>query len=480
MPTQPFPHRALPRLFTRLTPPQTLVASFLGMILIGALLLCLPAASRSGQSVGFLNALFTATSANCVTGLVVVNTLEHWTVFGKAVILALIQLGGLGLVAVLTISMVVLRRRISLRSRRVIQASFNQESVGGMVRLVRMVILTTAVFEGAGAALLTIGFYTWPPGGVPLGFGQALGKGIFHAISAFCNAGFDVLGPYSLMPYAANPFILITIMVLIVAGGLGFIVWAELLSRPKREDPIKKHWRLRTQLRHLSLHTKLALSITGALIAAGVGLFLLLEWDNPGTMGGMPPGQKALAALFQSVTLRTCGFDAIGQGELTDTSKAVSCLFMLVGGSPAGTAGGFKTVTLGVILASMLSALRGRNSIEAAGRTLPLEMLQKSLTVVSLLLATTFLSTLLLHFTEAGSPFPHTIIDLFFESASATGTVGLSTGITPYLSSAGKGVLSACMFIGRLSPVTVAVALSMRYSRMGGQYAYPAERVIIG
>ncbi len=457
----------------RPAPPQAISLSFAAMILVGAVLLNLPIASQSGESVGFINALFTATSANCVTGLVVVNTLEHWTLFGKLVILVLIQLGGLGLMTLMTLAMVFLRRRISLENRLIIQASFNQDNVGGMVRLVRKVIGVTLCFEGVGAILLAAGFYFSAP---RMSFVEALGKGVFHAVSAFCNAGFDLIGPNSLIPYQDNFYICLIIMALIVAGGLGFMVWGELLTRPKRRGQrgLYRKWIF------LSLHSKLALTVTAALLLLGLGLFLLFEWSNPATLGPLGVPQKMLAAMFQSVTLRTSGFDTIGQGGLTAPSQLLSCVFMFIGGSPAGTAGGIKTVTIGIILVAMHSLFRGRQRLEVFGRTLPLDLLQKALTVVSAMLIIVVGATFLLFYTEQNSVFPHSMLDLLFESASATGTVGLTTGITPYLSSAGKVVLTICMFLGRLGPVTAVVSLNMRLRKGVADIEYPSERVIIG
>ncbi len=459
----------------RLNPPQTITLSFALMILTGAVLLSLPIASQDGQSVGFLNALFTATSANCVTGLVVVNTLTHWTMFGKVVILLLIQMGGLGFITLLTIGMVFLKKAISLENRLIIQASFNQDNVGGMVRLVRRVVGFALGFEAVGAVLLSLGFYFSAP---RMSLGRAIWSGVFHAISAFCNAGFDIIGPDSLAPYRGNVFINLVFIALLVAGGLGFIVWSDLFTRPKIHMRRKRGFLQRWYF--LSLHSKVVISVTVILLVSGTLFFLVFEWMNPKTLGPLPVGEKLLAAFFQSATLRTCGFATINQGGLTEPSQLLSSLLMCVGGSPAGTAGGMKTVTVGVVAISMLSALRGKSHIEAFGRTLPLELLQKALSVATAFLLVVVLSTFLLCFTESASPFPHTAMDLLFESASAAGTVGLTTGITPYLSSAGKIIITICMFLGRLSPVTVAVALSMRMNSGSNNVGYPSERVIIG
>lgn len=458
------------RLF-HLSPSQGIALSFAVMIFAGAALLNLPYASRNGQSVGFLNALFTATSANCVTGLVVVDTASHWTPFGKGVILVLIQLGGLGFFSIFTSGLILFHRRVSLRNRMVIQASFNQENMGGMVRLVRDVVRVTLWAEGLGAVLLTLIFVLE---------GQTLGRawilGCFHSISAFCNAGFDIIGAQSLAPYRNHWPLNLVIVGLIVAGGLGFPVWSELKNSRRRSGG----HRLRFRWTHLSLHSKLALCMTGGLLILGTGLFLLLEWSNPETLGPVPWHEKILAALFQSATLRTCGFYTVPQAGLTDLSKVFSCLFMIIGGSPAGTAGGIKTVTVGVILVAMLSALRGRRDMTAFGRSLPLELLQKALTVTCTLLLVVFGATTILYFSERGIAFEHNALDLFFETSSAAGTVGISTGITPFLSPTGKVVVTLCMFLGRLSPITIVVALNMRLRKQEPLFHYPEERVIVG
>ncbi len=460
-----------------LTPAQAMVLSFAGMILAGAGLLCLPFASVEGVEVGFLDALFTAVSANCVTGLVTYNTAATWTAFGKAVILVLIQLGGLGFFTVLSLALAVFRRRISLRNRLAVQATFNQDNMGDMGRLVKRVVKITLVAEATGAVLLALAFYVQPPPGAHASLGNALVNGVFHAVSAFCNAGFDILGPDSLVPYAANPAVNAIIMALIVSGGLGFVVWTDMADGLHASR--KKSFR--GWLAHLSVHSKMALVVTAFLILFGAAAFLAAEYNNPGTLGAMPLWEKVQAAFFQSVTLRTAGFNSIPQGNLTDASKFLSSLLMMIGGSPAGTAGGFKTVTLGVIAFTVFSLVRGRHDIEAFGRRLPLELLQKALTVFCLLIGIVLLSTFILCFTEANAGYPHTFMDLLFETASGAGTVGVSTGITPHLTSAGKVVLILCMFLGRLGPTTVAIALTYRHQGAGmGAASFPKEKVIIG
>ena len=455
-----------------LTPSQTIMVGFALMISIGTLLLSLPAASRSGESVGLLNALFTATSSNCLVGLVVVNTMAHWTWFGKIVILALIQFGALGFVTLMTLVMLATHRQITLRYRQVIQASFIQDSIGGMVKLVKRVILITVFFEAIGAVLLAVSFYT----GSSMTLWESAYQGIFHSISAFCNAGVDNIGTESLAPFQSSIPVNLTVMALIVAGGLGFTVWSEIVDTVK--NPHKKS--LRQQIIHLSLHSKIVFVVTGVLILLGAAFFLCLEWSNPETLGALPPWQKVQAALFQSVTLRTTGFSTISQDGLTEASLSFSGVLMMIGGSSVGTAGGIKTVTVGVIIFAMLSVLKGHNKLEAFGRTMPLELLQKALTVVTTMLIVVFISTFLLLFTEQANPYPHTFFDLLLESCSAASTTGISMGITSHLSAAGKIVIIICMYMGRLSPLMLVVSLNMRlHTHMDGIH-FPKERVIIG
>lgn len=460
------------RLHLRLTPPRAIMIGFAIMILIGALLLTLPIATASGESTSFLDALFTATSANCVTGLVLVNTVDYWSIFGKIVILLLIECGALGFMTILTLVLMLVRKNISLKNRLVIQASFNQNSIGGMVRLVKRVVIITLSFQAVGALLLAISFYASADMAVP----EAIFNGIFHSISAFCNAGFDNIGAQSLMPFVTNPAINFLIMALIISGGLGFTVWIEIFEKIRN----RKHQSLRLRINHLSLHAKIAISVTAVLIIGGMLIFMLFEWNNPGTIGNLSAPEKIQASLFQSVAVRTAGFFSIDQGALTDVSKFFSSLLMLIGGSPVSTAGGIKTVTIGVIFFTMLSVIRGRNRIEAFGRTIPFEIMQKALMIVSAFLIMVLSATFILHFAEANNPISNNFIDLFYEVCSASGTVGLTTGLTPALSPLGKIIIIFCMYFGRLSPITIAVGLSLKlHNNMDGT-TLPEEKVFIG
>ncbi|NJP40675.1 Trk family potassium uptake protein [Oscillospiraceae bacterium HV4-5-C5C] len=454
----------------RLTPPQIIVLSFALIILGGSFLLLLPPARQPGVSVSLIDALFTATSAVCVTGLVTVNTAATWSVFGKVVLLLLIQTGGLSLVTLFSFFMVNLGKRLSLQDRLTIQAAYNQTTLGGLTHLVRLAVKVTLLCEAGGALLLTLSFrqqgYTWLRAG---------GYGLFHSVSAFCNAGFDILGPDSLLPYAGNRSLLLILMLLIIAGGLGFVVWGELLRR------WATLWSPRRQARaRLSLHSRLVLLMTGLLLAGGTLLIYAAERHNPATLGELPAGQRWWSSLFQSVTLRTAGFAAMPQSALTESGKLLSSLLMLIGGSPGGTAGGIKTVTIAILLCDSWSTLMGRRRTEAFHRSIANPTVKKALAITMLMSLLLALATGLLSLTEAQMPYPHAWLDLLYETASALGTVGLSTGLTPYLSPAGKIILMLCMFIGRIGPITLLVSLSRRYRENDDLLEYPEEDVVIG
>jgi trk system potassium uptake protein TrkH len=454
----------------KFSPPHVIVASFLLVIGIGAVLLTLPLASGNGNSLGFLDALFTATSATCVTGLVVRTTFDTWSWFGKLIILVLIQIGALGYLTILNLVILLFKKKLSLKNELIIRSSFNQESIGGMEKLVKNVVLFSFIFEISGAIFLFFAFYfnaRMPPF-------EALYQGVFHSISAFCNAGFDNLGPVGLMPYQTAVMINSVIMLLIIAGGLGFPVLIEIASM------LKKTPQTRSAFRAFSVHTKIALVVTIILIVAGALFFAFFEWNNPRTIANLSAPDKIVASLFQSVTLRTAGFNTVDQGGLTDISKLFSCLLMIIGGSPAGTAGGIKTVTLGVLFFSMLSVLRGKRYIEAFGRTLPVDLLQKALTVTCALFLVVLFSTIILCSSENNEDVYHPFLDIFVEVCSAAGTVGVSAGITPTLTNIGKIVMMVCMFIGRLGPVAIVVALNMKLEANFANQKYLDGQVIIG
>ncbi len=454
------------RLSWNLRPTQILVLGFIALIILGTILLNLPAASNNHQSIGLIDALFTATSAVCVTGLVVVNTAAHWTVFGKFVIIILIQIGGLGFMTIATSLFMILGRKIGLKDRMIIQEALNQYSIAGMVRLTRNIIFGTFMIEGVGALLLSIKFVPeYGMKGIPLG--------IFHSISAFCNAGFDIIGDSSLSPYLGDVLVNFTVMLLIILGGLGFTVWIDTINTSKKT--IENGWGFKTWFRHLSLHTKLVYVATSVLIVGGFIFFFAVEGFNDQTLGLLSFKDKFLGALFQSVTTRTAGFNTMPIDKMTDASKFVSLLFMFIGGSPAGTAGGVKTITIVVLFMEVMSTVRGSQDAEAFGKRIPPSTVKRALAVIIISLGVLMLVTTILSLTEVGG-----FMDIFFEAVSGFATVGLTLGQTGKLSTIGKLVMSVTMFIGRLGPITMAVAFSLRSGRKKANIRLPEEKVMVG
>ncbi|PKM68492.1 MAG: Trk family potassium uptake protein [Firmicutes bacterium HGW-Firmicutes-2] len=454
------------QLDVNLKPTQVLVLGFLILIFLGAICLSLPMASVSGTSTGFVDALFTATSAVCVTGLVVVNTASHWTPFGKVIILMLIQIGGLGFMTIASTIFMILGRKISLRDRMMIQESLNQNTLSGMVRLTKNIIIGTLIIEAVGALFLSLKF-------VPEYGSKGVFYSIFHAISAFCNAGFDIIGNNSLMPYVGSVTINFTVMALIIIGGLGFTVWMDVIKVTNKELRIgmkPKRW-----FRHLRLHTKLVLVITASLIMGGFIFFFFLEGFNEATLGNLPLKDKVLGAMFQSVTTRTAGFNTIDNSAMTDVSKFVTILLMFIGGSPAGTAGGIKTVTMGVIFFEVLSVVRGKDDAEAFNRRIPRNTIKRALAVIMISLSVVMGVTMLLTITESGG-----FMDILFEAVSGFATVGLSLGETQRLTQVGKLIMSMTMFIGRLGPITMAVALTLKHEKKKINIRKPEEKVMVG
>ena len=450
--------RRIGRPFRAMKPGRLIVLVFLGMILLGAGLLCLPAASRSGQPTDFLTSLFTATSATCVTGLIRVDTGTHWSMFGQAVILILIQVGGLGFMTIACLFFFALRRKIGLRQRMVIAQALGSDSYSGLVSLVRNILRGTAAVEGAGALIL---FFRFLP---EFGFGRALWYGVFHSVSAFCNAGFDVLADVdvggSLCRYVSDPVVNLTIMALIVIGGLGFAVWGDI-----------RHNR---RFSRMQVYTRLVILITLVLIFGGAGIIAALEWNNPGTIGGMTVPQKLLAVLFHSVTLRTAGFASFDQNALRDVTKAFCDMLMLVGGSSGSTAGGVKTVTVGVILLATWSTARGRSDVRVMRRTIPQRAVSSALALFILVLAISMFGALFLCVTDGVS-----LENAVYETISALCTVGLTTGITPTLSAASQIVLIILMFFGRLGIMTISVGF-MAADPAGDRVKYAETKIMIG
>ena len=456
----------------RFTPAHIIVFSFLIIIFIGTMLLNLPIASKNGESIGFIDAMFTATSAVCVTGLVVVNTFYHWSLFGKIIILFLIQIGGLGFMSLFTLILIVLGKKITLRSRLLIQESFNLSTFKGMVMFLKKIIKVTFLIEGLGAIILSAVF-------IPkYGFLNGIFKGIFHSVSAFCNAGFDILGENSLIPYKTNYIINITIMALVVLGGIGFTVLLDIGKYFKYK--LAKLRKKKVELFVMTVHSKLALTMTAILILLGAILTFFIEYKNPDTLLHLRLDQKILASTFQSVTLRTAGFDAIGQADLNYGSKFLAIFLMLIGGSPGGTAGGIKTVTISALVLAVISVVKGKDCITAFKKTISVSTIQKALSIVTMMMGFVFIATIILTMTEKGIGIQFEFIDTLYEVASALGTVGLSTGVTPTLSIVGKLVIMLCMFIGRLGPITIILALSFRKLNKKNIIHYPEEKIIVG
>lgn len=435
-----------------LNPAQTIIAGFATIILVGAVLLSLPISSAAGKSTPFLTALFTATSAACVTGLVVVDTGTYYSVFGQLVILVLIQLGGLGYMTVATLMALIVGRRIGLRERIILQESHDLYTMGGVVRFTRNIVLVTAAIEVVGALLLSVRF-------VPdMGVVRGLYAGIFHSVSAFNNAGFDIMGGFrSLTGYAADLPVTLVIAGLIITGGLGFIVLTDLATRPRR----------------LSLHSRIVVATSGALIGLGIVLIMLLEYSNPNTLEPLSPVRQLLAAFFQSVTPRTAGFNTIDIAQLREPTLMLLIALMFIGASPGGTGGGIKTTTFVAPMAVIVSMLRGRTDPELLGRRLPPVVVYKAVTIA--LVAVAFVVTMgtTLSFVERID-----FVPALFEVTSAFGTVGLSTGITPDLTTAGRVLVMVTIFVGRVGLLTVAFALTRRQQAMN--YRYPEERILIG
>ncbi len=459
-------------IFSNFGPAKSLVIGFAMLIILGTLLLMLPFASQEAGSAGLATSLFTATSAVCVTGLVVVNTLANWTLFGKIVIILLIQIGGLGFMSVVTGLFLFLGKKITLKDRILIKESYNQPEITGMVKFVKNVFKGTFIIEGIGAFFLAIIFLL--EGG---SFFGSIGKGIFISISAFCNAGFDIIGAESLTPYQFNLFFNLVVMLLIIIGGIGFAVWVDVAGI---REVFNKKIQFNIFIKRLTLHTKIVVIISTFLILSGTLFTFFVEYNNVDTIGSMTLVDKILTSSFQAVTLRTAGFNTIDLSSLKDSTKLFYMIQMFIGGSPGGTAGGVKTATIGVVIISIISAIKGRNRLEIFKRSLKVELLFKSLTVIILNLTVILVGTMILSISEVNMPSNIGFIELFFEVSSAVGTVGLTLGVTPYLSSVGQLVIGLCMFIGRLGPITIAVAFAVGGSGEDAIIFYPEEKIIVG
>lgn len=445
-----------------LSPTHIILLSFLITIFVGSLLLSLPISTKSGAPVPYVDALFTATTATCITGLVTLPTASTWSLFGQIVILVMIQIGGVGVVTVISGIMRIAHRKMGINDRLVIQDAFNLNTMSGLAKFVKNVLLGTFIIEGIGALLYMIAF-------VPKFGAKGVWISIFNSVSAFCNAGIDIIGENSLCDYATNPLVNAVTAALIVVGGIGFIVWWDLLRAIKMSSPKNRRF-----LRHLSLHSKIAISATLGLILVGGLLIFAFEYSNPLTIGNMGLFDKLQVSFFQSVTTRTAGFASVPQENLTNASTILSMVLMSIGGSPVGTAGGIKTVTVAVLICSAFATIRNKKDTTLFGRQVANDSIRKAVAIVSCFFVICILATLLLVATNDIS-----IVDALYETVSGVATVGLSRNITPSLNTFGKIIIIITMYLGRVGPISLAVALG---SKKNGQniVTEPIEEISIG
>ncbi|WP_253200785.1 TrkH family potassium uptake protein [Clostridium sp. CF012] len=440
------------------TPVQILALGFAVVIFIGAILLSLPIASQSGKITPFIDCLFTSTSAVCVTGLVTVDTGTHWTYFGKTVIMLLIEIGGLGFMSVTTLVFLILGKRITLKGRLIMQEAMNVNSLQGLVKMAKYVLIFTFSVEGIGAVLFSTQF-------IPeFGIAKGIYYSIFHAVSSFCNAGFDLMGNFSsVTAYANNSVVILTISALIAVGGLGFYVWAEIYN----SKGINK----------LSLHSRIVIYTTLVLIIGGAILMYIFEMNNPDTMQGMSIKGKFLSSIFASVSPRTAGFNSIPLDKMTTAGKFLTIILMFIGGSPGSTAGGIKTTTAVLLFMTVVSVVRGRDDTEIFQKRINKDVVYKAfvITILSLLLVITV--TMILSITEQkGIPFEY----FLYEATSAFATVGLTLGLTTKLTFAGKVVIALTMYAGRVGLLTIILALAKTKSSKSGTIKYPEGKILIG
>lgn len=452
---------------TRWNTLRVTAAGFLGVILIGAVLLYLPASNT--QPIAFTDALFTSATSVCVTGLVTVVPASQFTLFGKIILLLLIQIGGLGVIACGTLFLFLLNRKITIQERVVLKEAYGADRLGGIVKLVKRVILGTFAVEGAGAVLYAFQF-------IPeYGLVRGIGYSIFHAVSAFCNAGIDILGSSSLSGYVTNPIVNVTTILLIILSGIGFTVWFDVIDNNRRlvRGEVPKRWWF-TRLR---LQSKLAIIMTVILILAGTIFVFLAEYSNPETIGELNMGQKLMASVFQSVTTRTAGFFTVSQGALHTESKLFCAILMFIGGSPGGTAGGVKTTTFAMLFLACLTFVRGGNDTECMGKKITVANFRTGFAVVMVAFAVFITGTIAVLFLEPDSILLENVI---YETASAVGTVGLTADLTPRLCRASQYVLMVMMYIGRLGPLTMALMFAGKTHPRDRIRSLPEEQIMVG
>ncbi len=423
---------------------QLIPLSFLIAIIIGTVILMLPVSTADGKGTDVITALFTATTSLCVTGLVVVDTYAYWSLFGKIIILIMIQLGGLGIITVMSVMMLAVHRKMTLGHMVVLHDAFNLSTISGLKRFLAKVFLSTLAVEGLGGIIYCIRF-------IPqFGVGKGIWYSFFTAISAFCNAGIDIIGPNSLIDYNTDYLIIFNTSMLIILGGLGYVVWFDIAGT--FINGIRKKYSFGLICKRFSEHTKLVLNLTFFLLLFGtVGIFVM-EYTNSETIGNMGIGGKLLNSFFQSVTFRTAGFAAVPQSSLTNGSCALGLLLMFVGGSPVGTAGGVKTITFFVVVLNAVSYIRSRKETVVFSRRISDELIQKSTAILTVSFAITFIMLVLLLTTNKVD-----MVDALYETFSATATVGLSRSLTPTLNPVGKIIIIICMYLGRIGPISMAL-----------------------
>ncbi len=442
----------------QLSATRVIALTFLLIIVFGALLLCLPVASRSGKSCGFLDALFTATSATCVTGLTRFDTWSQFSGFGQIVVICLIQVGGLGFMSVATMLVFLMRRKVGLKQRMVIAQSLSVSDMDGVVRLQKWVLIGSFSIEAVGALLLTLRFLP------EYGFLTALKWGVFHAVSAFCNAGFDIFGQISpgtsLMIFQSDPVVLLTLSALVILGGLGFLVWQDVMTA--------------RQFKKMTIYTRLVLLATVTLLLSGMAAVALTEWNNPDTLGSMPVADKLLNSFFQSVTLRTAGFFSFDQAAMSDGTKAICAVLMLVGGSSGSTAGGIKTVTVMVLLLFLMSRARNKSSVTVFKRTIPSAQVLDAMTITGIVAGLAVMGAIFISLTS-----PVSFINALYEAVSAIATVGITAGATGSLSIAAQIMIIVFMYFGRVGILTISLGFLMG-DRAQERFRYAETNLPIG
>lgn len=443
---------------------QIIALGFLGVILVGTFLLMLPCMSRSGQWTPFVDALFMSTTSVCVTGLTLVNLYEYWNIFGQAVILLLIQIGGIGVVALTILLLLIFRRKVTLKERMLIQESYSANSIAGLVNLTRKILRGIVIVEIAGTLLYMIQF-------VPeYGWQRGIWISLFLSVSAFCNAGMDVIGGASLEAYVGNPLINLITMALIILGGIGFYVWWDVIY------VVKKWWKtgFKNCFWKLKLHSKIVLTMTGFLIMAGAAAVFVLEYSNPETFGALSFAEKVQAAFFQSVTTRTAGFSTMDQGAIRESTALISAILMFIGGSPAGTAGGVKTMTIALLFGCTMSVVKGEKETRIYRRTVPKDTVKKALAVFTISFSVLVTMVVWMSIIQ-----PASLTAILYEVVSALATVGLTRDLTGVLNLGGKLIIILCMYMGRIGPISLLIAFRMK-SKRKDRLSFAQEDVIVG